>query len=149
MTCWVGRPKSRPGPKAFVAYTGRYSFYGNHVVHYVELSLFPNWVGSDQERWAELAGDRLSLSASSQLLAGKQQVPRLGLGAGRPVARRRLTARRRRLVSHQRFCLALASALIPALTSSRAGAIGCGRAAVDGGCGHAARGSVSNAAPGT
>jgi hypothetical protein len=42
----------------------------------VELSLFPNWVGTDQERWVELAGDRLILSASSLLLAGTQQVPR-------------------------------------------------------------------------
>lgn len=41
----------------------------------MELSLFPNWVGTDQERWVELAGDRLILSASSLLLAGTQQVP--------------------------------------------------------------------------
>ena len=32
----------------------------------------PDWVGSDQERWVELAGDRLMLSASP-LLTGKQQ----------------------------------------------------------------------------
>jgi hypothetical protein len=43
----------------------------------VELSLFPNWVGSDQQRWVELTGDRLTLRASPLLLAGKQQVPRL------------------------------------------------------------------------
>jgi hypothetical protein len=63
--------------EGFVAYAGRYSFLGDRVVHHVELSLFPNWVGSDQERWMELAGDRLILSASPLLLAGKQQVPRL------------------------------------------------------------------------
>jgi hypothetical protein len=63
--------------EGFVAYAGRYSFDGNHVVHHVDLSLFPNWVGTDQERWVELAGDRLTLSASPLLLAGKQQVPRL------------------------------------------------------------------------
>jgi hypothetical protein len=34
-----------------VAYAGRYSFLGDHVIHHVELSLFPNWVGSDQERF--------------------------------------------------------------------------------------------------
>jgi hypothetical protein len=61
----------------FVAYAGRYSFHGDRVIHHVELSLFPNWVGSDQERWVEFAGDRLILSASPLLLAGKQQVPRL------------------------------------------------------------------------
>ena len=63
--------------QGFVAYAGRYSFHGDRVIHHVELSLFPNWVGTDQERWVELAGDRLTLSASPLLLAGKQQVPRL------------------------------------------------------------------------
>jgi hypothetical protein len=63
--------------EGFVAYAGRYSFQGDRVIHHVELSLFPNWVGSDQERWVELAGDWLTVSASPLLLAGRQQVPRL------------------------------------------------------------------------
>jgi len=63
--------------EGFVAYAGRYTFHGDRVTHHVELSLFPNWIGSDQERWVELAEDRLTLSASPLLLAGKQQVPRL------------------------------------------------------------------------
>jgi hypothetical protein len=63
--------------EGFVAYAGRYSFHGDRVIHHVELSLFPNWVGTDQERSVELAGNRLILSASPLLLAGKPQVPRL------------------------------------------------------------------------
>ena len=63
--------------EGFVAYAGRYSFHGDRVIHHVELSLFPNWVDTDQERWVKLAGDRLTLSASPLPLAGKQQVPRL------------------------------------------------------------------------
>ena len=63
--------------EGFVAYAGRYSFHGDRVIHHVELSLFPNWVGSDQERWVELAEDRLTLSASPLLLAGRRQIPRL------------------------------------------------------------------------
>jgi Lipocalin-like domain len=63
--------------ESFVAYAGRYGFPGDRVIHHVKLSLFPNWVGSDQERWVELAEDRLTLSASPLLLAGKQQIPRL------------------------------------------------------------------------
>jgi hypothetical protein len=63
--------------EGFVAYAGRYSFHGDRVIHHVELSLFPNWVGSDQERWVELAEDWLTLSASPLLLAGRQQIPRL------------------------------------------------------------------------
>jgi lipocalin-like protein len=86
----VGRPPSAAGDllggtteekaravEGFVAYAGRYSLHHDRVIHHVELSLFPNWVGSDQERWVELAGDRLTLSASPLLLAGKRQVPRL------------------------------------------------------------------------
>ena len=63
--------------EGFVAYAGRYSFHGDRVVHHVELSLFPNWVGTDQQRSVELTGDRLILSAGPLLLAGIQQVPRL------------------------------------------------------------------------
>jgi hypothetical protein len=63
--------------KGFVAYAGRYSFHGDRVVHHVELSLVPNWVGSDQQQWVELNGDRLTLSAGPLLLAGQLQVPRL------------------------------------------------------------------------
>jgi hypothetical protein len=40
--------------EGFVAYVGRYS--GDRVVHPVELSLFPTWVESDQERAVQLAG---------------------------------------------------------------------------------------------
>jgi hypothetical protein len=40
--------------ESFVGYAGRYSFHGDRVIHHVELSLFPNWVGTDQERWVEL-----------------------------------------------------------------------------------------------
>ena len=63
--------------EGFVAYAGRYSVHGDRVVHHVELSLFPNWVGTDQQRSVELSGDRLILSARPLLLAGTQQVPRL------------------------------------------------------------------------
>jgi Lipocalin-like domain len=63
--------------EGFVAYAGRYSFHGDRVIHHVELSLFPNWVGTDQQRSVELSGDRLILSARPLLLAGQLQVPRL------------------------------------------------------------------------
>ena len=75
-----------------VAYAGRYSFHGDRVVHHVELSLFPNWVGTDQERSVERTGDRLTLSASPLLLGGTRAGAAPGLGAGRPVVGCRLTA---------------------------------------------------------
>ena len=77
--------------EGFVAYAGRYSFHGDRVVHHVELSLFPNWVGTDQERSVKRTGDRLTLSASPLLMAGTPAGAPPGLGAGRPLPRGRLT----------------------------------------------------------
>ena len=63
--------------EGFTAYAGQYTFDGERVVHHVELSLFPNWVGSDQERTAEISEQRLTLNSGPLLLAGKLQVARL------------------------------------------------------------------------
>jgi hypothetical protein len=61
----------------YVSYCGRYEFRGATVVHRVELSLFPNWVGGDQERLVEVTGDRLTLSTRPILLGGMQRTARL------------------------------------------------------------------------
>lgn len=45
-----------------VAYVGRWEIKGDRVLHKVEVSLNPAWVGSVQEREARLEGDRLVLS---------------------------------------------------------------------------------------
>ena len=47
----------------FTAYAGRYEYLGEKLVIHVEVSLFPDWIGGDQEREAELKGNRLILSA--------------------------------------------------------------------------------------
>jgi hypothetical protein len=62
---------------AYVSYCGRYEFRGETVVHHVELSLFPNWVGTDQERLVEFAEDRMILSTRPTLFGGSQQTARL------------------------------------------------------------------------
>ncbi len=62
---------------SYVSYCGRYEFQEDTVIHHVELSLFPNWVGSDQERLVELRGNRLTLSTRPILLGGKQQTAHL------------------------------------------------------------------------
>jgi hypothetical protein len=59
--------------ETYVTYCGRYEFYGDTVVHHVELSLFPNWVGVDQERLVEIAGNRLTVSTRPMLLEGTQR----------------------------------------------------------------------------
>jgi Lipocalin-like domain len=61
----------------YVSYCGRYEFRGDTVVHRVELSLFPNWIGVEQERLVEIAGDRLILSTRPILLGGLQRTAHL------------------------------------------------------------------------
>ena len=45
-----------------VAYFGTYEVKGDRVIHHIKVSLFPNWEGTSQERFANLEGDRLTLS---------------------------------------------------------------------------------------
>jgi hypothetical protein len=59
--------------ETYMTYCGRYEFHGDTVVHHVELSLFPNWVGVDQERLVEVTGNRLTVSTLPMLLDGIQQ----------------------------------------------------------------------------
>ena len=61
----------------YVSYCGRYEFREDTVIHYVDFSLFPHWVGVEQERLVELTEDRLTLSTRPILLGGKQQTAHL------------------------------------------------------------------------
>ena len=63
--------------ESYVSYCGRYEFRGDSVVHHVELSLFPNWSGVDQERLVEVRGNRLTLRTRPLLLDGIEQSARL------------------------------------------------------------------------
>lgn len=56
--------------ETYVSYSGRYVFRGDRVIHDVELSLFPNWSGVEQERLGEVTGNRLTLRTSPLLLGG-------------------------------------------------------------------------------
>jgi hypothetical protein len=63
--------------ETYVSYCGRYEFHGDTVIHHVELSLFPNWVGVAQERLVTIDGNRLTLSTRPLLLEGRQQTAHL------------------------------------------------------------------------
>ena len=45
----------------FVAYSGTYELRGNQVIHHVELSLIPDWVGTDLVREISIVGDLVTL----------------------------------------------------------------------------------------
>lgn len=47
-----------------LSYGGRYEVQGDTVLHHVEVSLFPNWVGQVQKRRYTLEGDQLAVAAT-------------------------------------------------------------------------------------
>ena len=61
----------------YLSYSGSYEIARERVLHRIEASLFPNWVGTAQERIVNLQGDRLQLSTDPQVLGGLQQIARL------------------------------------------------------------------------
>ena len=63
--------------ETYVSYCGRYEFRGDTVIHHVDFSLFPNWVGVEQERLVELRENRLTLSTRPILLGGIQRTAHL------------------------------------------------------------------------
>ncbi len=63
----------------FIAYGGRYAVDGDTIIHMVETSLFPNWIGTKQRRRFELSGDGRTLTVISPpiVLAGTRRIQRL------------------------------------------------------------------------
>jgi hypothetical protein len=55
----------------YVTYCGRYEIRNGRVVHHVELSLFPNWVGIDQVRFAEVEADELTITTEPLAIGGE------------------------------------------------------------------------------
>ena len=71
---------------SFVAYAGTFRIDGGDVVHGVTMSLFPNWIGTQQRRHAELSagGRTLTLSTDPVVIRGRPSSQRLVWGrAGR------------------------------------------------------------------
>jgi len=61
----------------YLSYCGRYEVRGDKVVHHIEVSLFPNWIGQDQERLFRLEGDQLTLSTPPMPIGGQEQTAHL------------------------------------------------------------------------
>lgn len=56
--------------KSYVGYAGPYSIDGNRVVHHAEVSLFPNWTGTDIDRFFEVHDEELTLSTPPLVFGG-------------------------------------------------------------------------------
>jgi hypothetical protein len=58
--------------EGYVSYNGRFEVKSDKVVHHIEVSLFPNWVGVSQDRLYEFEEDKLTLSTPLMLTGGRQ-----------------------------------------------------------------------------
>lgn len=69
----------RSAAETFIAYSGRYAYDGTDVIHTVEMSLYPNWVGTRQVRHVRFSADDtvLELSTDPTTLAGRTAIQRL------------------------------------------------------------------------
>ncbi len=43
----------------YMSHCGRYTVEGETVTHHIEMSLFPNWTGTEQRRWFRRDGEQL------------------------------------------------------------------------------------------
>lgn len=59
---------------SYLAYFGRYTVQEGAVVHHVEGASNPNWAGTDQVRYVEIAGNRLTLRSQPVRLADGREV---------------------------------------------------------------------------
>ena len=75
-----GSPEERAAAfETCIAYGGSYEADGDTVTHRVEVSLFPNWIGTEQRRHWSLSDDGrvLTLTSPPLVLGGRTSVQRL------------------------------------------------------------------------
>lgn len=61
----LARLARRSAPRDYISYAGRYELAGETILHHVEVSLFPHWVGLPQHRYYAFDGDTLTLRTAT------------------------------------------------------------------------------------
>lgn len=49
----------------FIAYSGQYGIEDNKIVHRIDISFFPNWIGTEHRSTAVLATDTLAITTAA------------------------------------------------------------------------------------
>jgi len=62
---------------SFVSYCGTFEVGEKSVLHRIDVSLFPNWVGTSQERFYQFEGNALRLSSRPFPINGEHQTAHL------------------------------------------------------------------------
>jgi hypothetical protein len=76
---WAGATPTEIATAArdYFAYCGTYELRDGEVVHRVELSLMPNWIGGELVRLVAFDGERVTLSTPPTPVARRQQIATL------------------------------------------------------------------------
>ena len=71
---WFAAPEAEiaAAARGSFAYAGTYDYRDGEVVHRIELSLMPDWIGREQVRRVALAGDTATLTTPPTLVGGRQ-----------------------------------------------------------------------------
>jgi hypothetical protein len=56
----------------YVSYCGKYDVSEGYVTHHIEVSLFPNWIGTGQKRKYQFEENRLILSTDPLIVKGQE-----------------------------------------------------------------------------
>src|SRR5215204_566234 len=64
---------------SYLSYSGPFEVLADRdtVIHHIEISSFPNWIGNAQVRFAELDGDLLTLSTKPMTFQGVERTAKL------------------------------------------------------------------------
>ena len=74
----AGTPEEKlAAAETYLSYSGKYTFEGDRVLHHVEVSFFPNRVGTTQVRHLTLSGNTVTLRTPAMLISGEQQTAEL------------------------------------------------------------------------
>jgi len=74
----AGTPEEKlAAAETYLSYSGRYTFEGDRVLHHVEVSFFPNRVGTTQVRHLTLSGNTVTLRTPAMLISREQQTAEL------------------------------------------------------------------------
>ena len=76
---WVGAAPTEieTAAREYFAYCGTYDYRDGEVVHQVELSLMPNWIGEEQVRLVVFNEDTVTLTTPPVPVGGRQQIATL------------------------------------------------------------------------
>jgi hypothetical protein len=76
---WVGAGPAEIATAAreYFAYCGTYEYRDGEVMHRVELSLMPNWIGGEQMRLVVFDEDTITLATPPMPVGGRQQIATL------------------------------------------------------------------------